>query len=159
MKYCLQVSVTGCGPQFASSTGFLGWEYELECLAMKPFFCEEESRCNYCFDWTHGPSLREVRIVWKCFILNKVQYVLKFWLASFLTTAYMTITMIWKTHSSRDFRFPPRCKWDVHPSGMLSNRIRITRRITGLLDPWRWNPTGFPETSVTNSRRRSAENM
>ena len=36
---CVQVSVSGRGPEFLFRTGFLGREYELECLAMKPV-CE-----------------------------------------------------------------------------------------------------------------------
>jgi len=40
---CMQVSVSGRGPEFLLRTGFLGREYELECLAMKPV-CENKKR-------------------------------------------------------------------------------------------------------------------
>jgi hypothetical protein len=39
----VQVSVTGRGPEFLFRTGFLGTEYELEGLAMKPA-CENKKR-------------------------------------------------------------------------------------------------------------------
>jgi hypothetical protein len=48
-----------------------------------------------------------------------------------------------------DFRFPLLCKWDLCPSDMLRTvDWYLLADVSGMLDPWRWNPIGFPETLV-----------
>jgi len=59
---CVQVSVSGRGPEFLFRTGFLGREYELECLAMKPVCENKKGGVIMTLIECVTPSLSEVRI-------------------------------------------------------------------------------------------------